>query len=64
MLSAHILVVTGAVGVVFSDKEASVRQGAAELQQNAARLTGLDDQVKKLRDDIRYKVTSLSMCQG
>ncbi|XP_073700504.1 laminin subunit beta-3 [Garra rufa] len=48
----------------LKDKEASVRQGATELQQNAARLTGLDAQVKKLRDDIRYKVTSLSICQG
>ncbi|XP_026054473.1 laminin subunit beta-3 [Carassius auratus] len=48
----------------LKDKEASVRRGAAELQQNAARLTGLDDQVKKLRDDIRFKATSLSICQG
>ncbi len=64
MLSTHIPMVTGTVAIVFSDKEASIRQGAGELQQNAARLTGLDDQVKKLRDDIRYKVTSLSMCQG
>ncbi|KTG36823.1 hypothetical protein cypCar_00015858 [Cyprinus carpio] len=48
----------------LKDKEASVHQGAAELQQNAERLTGLDDQVKKLRDDIRYKVNSLNICQG
>ncbi|XP_039538072.1 laminin subunit beta-3 [Pimephales promelas] len=46
------------------DKEASIRQRATEMEENGSRLTGLDAQVEKLRDDIRYKVTSLNMCQG
>ncbi|KAK7136543.1 hypothetical protein R3I93_016770 [Phoxinus phoxinus] len=48
----------------LTDKESSIRQLATEMEENGSRLTGLDAQVEKLRDDIRYKVTSLNMCQG
>lgn len=48
----------------LKDKELSIRQRETEMQENGSRLTGLEDRVKTLRDDIRYKVNSLNMCQG
>ncbi|XP_048037879.1 laminin subunit beta-3 [Megalobrama amblycephala] len=48
----------------LKDKEASIRQQAAVIEENGARLSGLDAQVEMLRDDIRNKVTRLSICQG
>ncbi|XP_051549881.1 laminin subunit beta-3 [Myxocyprinus asiaticus] len=48
----------------LQDKEASIRQASVEIQENAARLSGLDAQVEELRDDIRYKASRLNICQG
>lgn len=52
------------VGLCWSDKEEAIQQATVELEEKAAILSGLDDKVKEIRDDIRQKARALSMCQG
>ncbi|XP_057181680.1 laminin subunit beta-3 [Triplophysa rosa] len=55
---------TANITTALRDKEAAIQQATEELEEKAMILSGLDDKVKGLRDDIRQKVRQLSLCQG